>query len=98
MKKEIAIDNSIVTNLQQLSIEVDSRKELLAFMIDKGMNSNNDRFKAYEDEYKEYFFSYETAKKILQRDVLEPAFGKENLIRWDLNFDSCICTVEVRDN
>lgn len=98
MKKELLINADIVLELQRLCAEVDSKKELLAFMIDKGFKLDNERFKEYQDQYREDFFAYEQAKKEFQKNYLEAEFGKENLVRWNLDFDTNICDVEVKDN
>lgn len=98
MKKEIKVNEEIVLNLQRLCAEVDSKKELLSFMIDRGFSLDNERFKEYQEQYREDYFSYEQAKKIFQKEFLEKEFGKENLVRWNLDFDTNICNVEIKDN
>ena len=98
MKKQLKINEDIVIELQRLCAEVDSKKELLAFMIDKGMSFDNERLQEYQNQYREDFFAYEQAKKVFQKNCIEEVFGAENLIRWNLDFNTNICDVEVKDN
>ena len=97
MQKIITINEDVRDQIQALQYEVDSRKDLLTFMVDKGCDVSSDSFKAYHKEYQEFHIQYEAAKEEMQKQILEPAVpGK--LIRWDLNFATCqaVCVYEEK--
>lgn len=97
MKRQIQIDENIVLTLQRLCVEVDSKKELLSFMIDKGVSFDNPRFQEYQEGYQEDFLSYEEAKKWFQKNCIEPSIEGAVLKSWDLDFDTCTCSVDIED-
>lgn len=97
MKKTLKVDSEIVVELQRLSVAVESRKELISFMISNDMDLTSPKFKEYEDEYEKYYFQYSALKKELEDKVLASKFGKDNLLRWNLDFATEEVTVELRD-
>lgn len=90
MQKNVKVDSNIVSDLQRLSVEVESRKDLIAFMIQNGMDLESDKFKQYEDEYKKFFLEYSLAKTKFESEFCKPEAAKEGkqLQKWDLDFGS----------
>lgn len=87
----IKIGEDVRDHIQALQYEVESRKDLLAHMIQTGTDTGSEAFKRYEKEYQEYFVQYNIAKEALQNQVLSPQVeGK--LISWNLDFASCEVT------
>lgn len=97
MTKTLKIDSEIVIDLQRLAVAVESRRDLIAFMISTDMDLTSPKFKEYEEAYESYYFQYSTLKKELENNIIAPAFGKENLIKWNLDFNTEIVTVELKE-
>lgn len=86
-KKTIRVPEDVVTQIQALQYECDSRKSLLAFMLDKGGSIESESFKAYHTEYTNFNSQYEKAKEEMQETILAPQIpGK--LLTWKLDFSS----------
>lgn len=92
---KIKIPEDVRDHIQSLQYEVESRKDLLAHMVNTGVDIHSDTFKSYEKEYQEFFVQYSLAKESMQEKLLVPAVpGKLN--SWNLDFESCevTCTYE----
>lgn len=91
----IRIPENVNNHIQAMQFEVESRKDLLAHMINSGVNITSDTFKAYEKEYQEFFVKYNLAKDEMQSTHLVPAVDGK-LISWNLDFASCevVCNYE----
>lgn len=90
--KKIVLDSSpALQRLEALAYEVGSRKDLLSYMIQSGVKPTDDAFKAYHQEYQEFFVQYEEAKAAFQKeavDTLGPGLS------WNLDFATRTLTVE----
>lgn len=90
--KKITIQNENVVNfLESLSYEVNSRKDLMSYMIQSGVKPTDDAFKDYHKEYQDYFVQYQAAKDEFEKEYVRP-FGTN--LTWNLNFSSKELTVE----
>ena len=81
--------------LESLYFEVESRKSLLAFAMERGLRGNPN-FEEYETEYKEFFIEYETVKKEFESKVIMTLLTDEekaDAFNWFLNFDEQTVTV-----
>lgn len=91
-------DNLIKDKLQKLSIEVESRQSLLAFMISHDM-MNNYNFSKYEDEYKEFYILYEQEKQNFQKIYIDPILidkkADPTKSSWYLDFNTGEVTVTL---
>lgn len=83
-------------NLEKLSAEVESRKNLLAFMINNDMDSSNS-FTRYQEEYTNFYQKYEQEKKVFQKAYIDPILLENNIdaerAKWNLNFDDGEVTI-----
>ncbi len=86
-KKIINVPQETVTKIQALQYECESRKGLLAFMLDKGGSVESEGFRAYHREYTDFNARYEQAKEDMQKTVLEPQVPGR-LLTWKLDFAS----------
>lgn len=93
--KIIIIPEDTKNYVESLHYEVESRKDLLSFALSKGYKSN-DSFKEYEKEYKEFFIQYEAAKKNIENMFVKKMYP--NVIKWELNFETCEITINIPDN
>lgn len=88
---KVTIPEDVRDHIQSLQYEVESRKDLLAHMINTGTDIDSEPFKKYEKEYQEFFVQYNVAKEAMQKNLLEPAV-QTKLISWNLDFESCEVT------
>lgn len=88
MTKKIKIeDRNLIDKLQMLSVEVNSRKELLAFMIQNNSYiMAKDAFDKYHKEYQELFAEYDRTKNELQNTYIFPEH--QGTVDWSLDFAS----------
>ena len=93
----ITIPEDVVNNIQALQYEVESRKDLIAFMLDKGCDVHGDSFQMYHKEHQEFFDRYNRSKDDMQKRFLEPQINGR-LLRWNLDFATreVICTYEEK--
>lgn len=87
----IRIGEDVRDHIQALQYEVESRKDLLAHMIQTGTDTSSEAFKRYEKEYQEFFVQYNIAKETMQNTALAPQV-KGKLISWNLDFATCEAT------
>lgn len=91
VNKVIIIDNqATVDYLESLSYEVNSRKDLLNYMIQSGASPSSEAFQEYHDEYRRFFVQYEEAKSQLEQEYVRP-LGEG--LRWNLDFKSRRLTI-----
>ncbi len=86
-KKIINVPQETVNEIQGLQYECESRKGLLAFMLDKGGSVESEGFREYHREYTDFNARYEQAKEDMQKTVLEPQVPGR-LLTWKLDFAS----------
>lgn len=78
--------------LERLSYEVDARKDLLAFLVEREQDGS-DSFKRYHKEYVDLRAEYEMAKKKLADRFVSPDYPDST---WKLDFSTCVLTIEVK--
>lgn len=90
--EKISIDENLSNKLEALQYEIDTRKEIIAFMLASDMNMETAAFKKYSKELTEFKVEYEEAKKIIEDDYVIPAMeGKK--CSWSLDFSTSEVTV-----
>ena len=62
MKKTIIIDNELCAKIEALQYEVECRKDIIVQVLAGVVSIKGEQFKAYQDEYKQYFIDYNKAK------------------------------------
>ena len=90
----IKIPEDICNKIQMLQYELDAHKELLAHMINAGVDVNTDAFKEYNKQYEDIFTEYNRVKQELQTTRLEPNVDSK-LLKWNLNFITTEVTCEI---
>ncbi len=95
MKKEILdrieIPATLNNYIESLNYEVDARKSLLTFALNKGMD-NTDAFNKYHDEYREFFMKFEVAKKDLYDRYVKEKWDDQK-VTWKLYYSTN--TIEI---
>lgn len=73
MNKQIEIkiqDKELLTSLEASMYEVNSRKEILSYMILNGADFSNNNFIKYQDEYQKFYMEYDMKKNLFERDYV----------------------------
>lgn len=87
MTKKIIISEEISNNLERLQYEVESRKQILAYIINKDVDFLNQFFNKYYDEYIYFFIEYNLMKNDFEKKYLKNIIDK-NFIKWSLDFNT----------
>lgn len=77
--------------LQRADIECAARMNLISFMIKNDIGITNARFQEYQDDYTQFFFAFENAKKDMENKYLA---GK-TYTSWSLDYNTCQLTYEA---
>lgn len=93
MTKTIELNRETRDYIQSLQYEVDARKDIIAFMIDRGMDINSETFKKYQKEFAEFLVQYNTAKDEISNMYVIPTLQENEKVTWSLDFETSIITV-----
>lgn len=94
MKKNvIIIPESVSDGIEALQYELNARKDLTAFCIERGIDIKSEAFQRYHRELVEFTAQYELAKKDMEETYITPAFGPNT--KWRLDFTTHAVTVET---
>lgn len=93
---EITIENKkMVELLESLSLETDSRRDVISFMLSNDMMlTNSTSFKKYHDDYQKFYKQYDEAKREFQKMYVD---NIPNAIHWNLDFSDSLLTVTVNE-
>lgn len=91
--KIIKVENQELINLiEALHYEVNSRKDLIAFMLNSDMRTDTAAYERYNKEYMEFYIQYNKAKNKLEEMYVRTAV--KNPINWNLDFETGEVTIE----
>lgn len=91
--KVIKIENEEFVNLiEALHYEVNSRKDLIAYMLNSDMRTDTAAYEKYNREYREFYVQYNEAKNKLEEMYVRTAV--ENPMSWNLDFETGEVTIE----
>ena len=96
MKVIKVADESVVEYVEGLTYEVDSRKSIIAFMLEHNMDRSTEAFQQYHKEYREYFAELNIAKAQIERDYVLPASNGKKVF-WSLDFMTGELTIEDQE-
>lgn len=88
----LKMDEEITNKLEALNYEVNSRKEIIAFMLGSDY-VNSDAFVKYQDEYQKFFIEYQTAKQVLEDTYVRPLLEDGQTVTWNLDFTTGELTI-----
>lgn len=91
---KIEIPEKLSDYIESLMYEVNARRDLLAFCVERGMDVDGEVFQRYHKQYVEFNAEYELAKKNLTEDYVA---GKHPNAKWNLDFMTHTLTVEVQE-
>lgn len=90
--EKIIIPQDVSNYIEGLMYEVNARKDLVAFCIDRGISIDSDVFQRYHKEYVDFSAQYEMAKKEMESTYIMP---KHPNCKWNLDFSTHTVVVEV---
>lgn len=90
MANMIIVDREDCNLVQKADIESASLMNLITFMVNHNVDISKERFKQYEEEYKQAFIAFETAKSMIEKKYLAGVNAKT----WNLSYDNCELTYE----
>lgn len=92
-KIEVVIPEKMSAYIESLQYEVNARKNLVAFCIERNMSLESETFQKYHKEYVDFTAQYEMAKKELEKKYITPEYPNCN---WKLDFATHTLTIEVK--
>lgn len=78
-------DSPIIQELEVTNYEVNSRMNIISYMLSNNMNVGSDMAREYQREYMEFFIKYQTLKDKFYREQVLPKLDKA-YDRWNLDF------------
>ena len=91
-KIEVVIPEKMSDYIEGLMYEVNARKNLVAFCIERGMDLDGEIFKRYHKEYVDFTAQYELAKKEMESIYVLPEYPGA---KWRLDFATQTLYIEV---
>ena len=88
MTNVIKIEPSDRDMVQRANIDSESMANLISVMISNKIDVGSERFLDYEKRYKDAYWTFEQAKKEIERKYL----GNINVVSWSLNYATCELT------
>lgn len=80
--------------LEAYHYQVNSRKDIIAAVLNTTLNLNEERFIKYHREYEEFYKDYEIAKEKIITPYIKQYFKDNRKHSWSLNFETCELTIE----
>lgn len=92
----IKIDEALATYIESLQYEVNARRDIISFMLERDMDTSSKAFEQYQKEYNELFVQYTTAKDELEKRFVIPAVGDQR-VGWNLDFATKEVTITAKE-
>lgn len=83
--KTIIVPKDRCNEMARIGSEVDSRKNLISFMLSSNMDTTTTQFANYQKEYTEWSSKYEDGKRGIENDFVRPIIGNKR-VNWNLDF------------
>ena len=89
---QVIVSEDMSNYIEGLMYEVNARKDLVAFCIERGMSLDGEIFQRYHKEYVDFSAQYEMAKKELEKTYVQAEYPNS---KWRLDFPTHTLTIEV---
>ncbi len=83
----IKIPEELRNKVQKADIERSSRRDIITYILEKGIDISPERFDQYQHEYDEKYWAFEQGKQEIENNYVRQAI--ENPISWTLNYATC---------
>ena len=91
----IKIPEDVKNQVQRADIECSARRSIITTILEQDLIIPEERFKAYQKDYDEKFFAFESMKTMVEREYIHTKI--DNPINWVLDYSTNIITVTVED-
>lgn len=91
----IEVPEEVKTKVQRADIEQSAHKEIIATILERDMAVPVERMAAYQKQYEDKFFAFESAKTEIERDYVRKAV--KNPLNWSLDYHTNIITITTED-
>lgn len=90
----IKLPQDLVNQLEKLQYEVDARRGLIEFLLNKNYDITSGTFKEYHDEYVNKHVEFEQLKNQITTSYVAPLLTEEELktALWNVDFETCELT------
>ena len=92
----IEIPEEITTLVQKYDTERSARRDIIIRILEKDIDIPQERFDKYQKEFDEKYFSFEQAKRQVEKDYVIPATGGRKCT-WTLNYQDNTVTIILKD-
>lgn len=88
--KTIQLPEDLVIRVKRLQYEVDARRGLIEFLLNKQCDINSNTFKDYHDEYINKHVEFEQLKQLITNTYVAPNLTAEELkhTTWNIDFET----------
>ncbi len=92
----LVVDEELSSFVEAANYEVNSRLDVISYMLSNNMSTGTDAFRSYQAELVEYKKKYELAKAEFERKVVTPYLDEHGIPKanWNLDFTSHTVTLE----
>ena len=96
----IEVNEELSNFVEAANYEVNSRLDVIAYMLANNMSTSTDAFRAYQAELIEYKKKYELAKAELEKQVVTPFLDTHGIPRanWNLDFATHMITLDWEED
>lgn len=93
--KVITISEELKNYVERLALDVESRKELIAFLVEGDRGTHTETFKEYHKDYEEAFTAYSLAKDDVQKKYIPQALLDKDAFntKWKLEYATAELTI-----
>ena len=91
MTKIVEIPAEVVTKIQALSVQVESRKEVIAYMLANNFMTDSAQFMKYQTEYSEFYKEFDRAKMDMENAYVRTAVASPK--SWNLDYNTREVTI-----
>ena len=98
MIKQITVPEDITTMIQRYDVEQTARRNVIAYILSfNDIDITNERFQNYQKEYEEKLFSFEIAKKELEKQYILPEVKDNKTYSWNLDYETNIINLNIKE-
>ena len=90
----VKIPEDLCTYLEVLNYETNALQDLLVRMSLFGDEVTTELQNYWTNRYLDTFTEYNLAKKDLEKTYVQPLLKDDEVVNWNLNFDSCEVVIQ----
>lgn len=91
----VEVPEDVKNTVQRADIECAARRDIITYILEQNLNVSPERMAAYQKEYDEKFFAFESAKTAIEREYVRTKVDKP--LNWSLDYHTNIITINIGD-